>query len=574
MHPRKRRGTRRVLRPHYITSLLPILAQAQLDWKPWPAYHVNSVFIEEKAFYITGGYNNTDSTIANQTFLIDLSKPFDTSNPPYIKLKDAPSLGRVPNTLLQNGQDWFFSGIDIRTTVYNLPSQNVSTWANQGSTKKIDFAAGATTPGTGKFMIPTASDTEVLQFGTEAYVGGYSFIGKEQPNEISISQLYSIAPSQSDQAVFVLAGYFNSANVSSSTLFRFDSSNLKWSKVDTKGDAPTPRQGACMVPAYSGKELVVFGGFPMAPLTNVTDMPGEGLSDIYVLDVANKKWTKGMNGGADRARGGHVCAITRDTLLVWGGKPKASQSPPDLLLAYDLSSDTWRDTFPDKGVGSAPGPESGPSSGSGPGSASSGSKVGAIAGGLGAVVLSAVILFLVYRRRKATTATKDITSLVMNFGRPQTKPLWLLPSPHTSSNQTQTPRADNKFDLQSLPTYTDLIPRSPEAVCRQPQQDEMQAKERLLNEYLRQRQIQLERQQELDRQIEKELAEVQMLRDRQNGTPISPTERDRRGPQYWDTGSQPDLHRGDSFFGPNTDYHGSEPRNPQIYPIDSIQSDS
>ncbi|KFH63664.1 hypothetical protein MVEG_10358 [Podila verticillata NRRL 6337] len=574
MHPRKRRGTRRVLHPHHISSLLPILIHAQSIWKPSPAYHVNSVFIEEKAFYITGGYNNTDSSIANQTFLIDLSKSFNTSDPPYTKLKDAPSLGRVPNTLLQNGQDWFFSGIDIRATVYNLPSQTFSTWANQGSTKKIDFASGATTPVTGKFMIPTASDTDILQFGTEAYVGGYSFSGKTQPNEISTSRLYSIAPSQSDQAVFVLAGYFDSTNTSSSALFRFNSSNSTWTLVVTGGDAPTPRQGACMVPAYNGKELVVFGGFPVASLNNVTDMPGDGFSDIYVLDVANKKWTKGKSGGTDRARGGHVCAVTRDTLLIWGGKPNASQSPPDLLLAYDLSSNTWRDTFPDKGVGFAPGSESGASSVSGPGSAPSGSKAGAIAGGFGAVVLSVVIMFLVYRRRKAKATTKDSTSPAMNFGRPQIKPLWLLPSPHTPSNQTQAPKDDFKFDLQSFPTYTDLNPRSPEAVHRQPQQDEMQAKEHILNEYLRQRQIQLERQQELDRQIEKELAEVQMLRDRQNGTPTSPIERDKRAPQYWSAGSQPDLHKGNSFFGPSTDYHGSEPRNPQLYPSDSIHSDS
>ncbi|KAG0091805.1 hypothetical protein BGZ92_011654 [Podila epicladia] len=515
-------------------------------WKPAPAYHASSVFVEGQALYVNGGYNINDSTVAIQTFSIDLSVSFNVSSPPYTKLRDAPHLGRAMNTLLKDGEGWYFRADDGKAFIYNLPTQTVTDAGTHNLIKNGTFTTIATVPGKGDIIFPTDVATLTLRL-----VDSYLRQDFLQPSELSRSRLFALAPSNSAKAVFALAGFLDESNRSSSALLRFDAANSTWSNVDLKEGAPSSRQGACMVPAHNGTKLVVFGGFPSTIITNITNMPGNSLSDIYVLDAATLTWTKGPDGGEGRARSSHNCAISGDSFLTWGGISTAVTPPTEMVSVYNLKSNTWQDKFsPDLELDT--------------GSTSSESNAGTIAGGIGAAVFLALSVFLIYRRRKTTKASN--ASRVMHFGRPQTKELWLRSSPHSiCANQPHDPGVDAKLDY--VPSYADLALRNPEAVYRHPQEDEMQAKERVLDEYRRRREIQLEQQRELDRQIEKEMAEVQMLREKQNGTPKSTGERERRGPQYWNVGSQADLHRSGSLFGASTDYHGSEPRNPQAIDV-------
>ncbi|KAG0015046.1 hypothetical protein BGZ81_000124 [Podila clonocystis] len=317
------------------------------------------------------------------------------------------------------------------------------------------FTSMALVPGKGDIIFPTDVETLTLELKNQ-----YLRRSIPQPVELSRSRLYALAPSNSAQAVFALTGYFDVPNSSSTALIRFDAANASWATVELKEGAPSPRQGACMVPAHNGTKLVVYGGFPATTITNITNMPGDSLSDIYILDSASLTWTRGEDGGQMRARSSHACAVSGNSLVIWGGVSGAANAPPgEMLSVYDLKSHRWQEKFTvsDQNLDS------------GPGSTSSGSNVGTITGGV-----------------------------------------------------------NTKLDY--VPLYEDFVLRSPEAVYRHPQEDEMQAKERVLDEYRRRREIQLEQQRELDRQIEKELAEVKVLREKQSGTPKSTGERDRRGP--------------------------------------------
>ncbi|KAF9285558.1 hypothetical protein BGZ74_001455 [Mortierella antarctica] len=484
MAPGRRSRAIHLPHPLILSLILPVLTHTQSPppWKPAPAYHASSVFVQGQAFYVNGGYNINDSTVAIQTFSIDLSASFNVSSPPYTKLGDAPHFGRAMNTLLKDGQGWYFRANGGKASIYNLQTQTVSDAGTHNLIENATFTTIATVPGKGDIIFPTEVTTLTLRL-----VGNYLRADILQPSELSRSRLYALAPSNSAQAVFALAGFLDESNRSSSALLRFDAANSTWSNVELKEGAPSSRQGACMVPAHNGTKLVVFGGFPATTITNITNMPGDSLSDIYVLDAANLTWTKGQDGGEGRARSSHACAISGDSFIAWGGISTAGTPPAQILSVYDLKSNTWQDKFaPDPKLDS--------------GSTSSGSNVGTIAGGIGAAVLLVA-------------------------------------------------RVDAKRDY--VPSCGDLALRSPEAVYRHPQEDEMQAKERVLDEYRRRREVQLEQQRELDRQIEKELAEVQMLREKQSGTPKSAEEREMRGPQYWDIGSQVDLHRG-SYFGAST----------------------
>ncbi|KAG0375196.1 hypothetical protein BGX24_009430, partial [Mortierella sp. AD032] len=82
------------------------------------------------------------------------------------------------------------------------------------------------------------------------------------------------------------------------------------------GDHPTARYSHCMVEAYDGAKMILFGGYE----------GGNPLDDIYILDVESMKWTKGTPGGPTVARGGASCAVTNDLFVAWGGASRTSTS--------------------------------------------------------------------------------------------------------------------------------------------------------------------------------------------------------------------------------------------------------
>lgn len=551
-----------ILSLHYAIFIV----HAQTSWLPTPSYQANSVFIEGKAFYIQAGLSNTQSKAVQQIFSIDLSKPFNTSSPPYTQMSGGPNVGRIPNTLARNGSDWFFRVSNVAAYIYTLDTgfpSNKMLYSPEDFFS--NFSAAATAPGTGDIIIPSMDNTHILRFIN----GEYVYLNTKQPTKLSAKLLFSIAASNSAQAVFVFGGFDMLTNSSSSTLFRYEPVTSTWSQVELmKGDIPLPRQGACMVPAHNGTKLVLFGGYTATSLSNVLTPIGTSLSDVYVLEVATLTWSKGADGGLERARSNHVCAVSGDSLVVWGGISKAMKTPPvDIVLVYDFSSKTWQDSFTASGSSDTGGPT--PKTGSDNSGSSSGSPASTIAGGVTAVVVClAAILILVYRKRWARK--KEDPSQIILLGNLQTKEEWKRPSPHEAACNTHLPISVSASDTKLDDIHGTL--RSPEGNLRHPQGDEVQAQEQLIIEYRLRREIQLEQQRELDLQIERHLAEVQSMKDQQGIASRSHVS-DRRGPQYWSTGSQED--KSGSFFGPlATGNHESEPRSPQKYHSGSISCGS
>ncbi|KAG0358251.1 Leucine-zipper-like transcriptional regulator 1, partial [Mortierella sp. AD032] len=107
------------------------------------------------------------------------------------------------------------------------------------------------------------------------------------------------------------------------------------------GDRPTGRYDHCMVEAYNGTKMILFGGYE----------GGSHLNDIYILDVESMKWTKGTPAGPTVARGGASCAVTNDLFVAWGGATKSSATQMlttvirNVTIIYNLKTNQWQDTY-------------------------------------------------------------------------------------------------------------------------------------------------------------------------------------------------------------------------------------
>ncbi|KAF9551855.1 hypothetical protein EC957_004178 [Mortierella hygrophila] len=161
--------------------------------------------------------------------------------------------------------------------------------------------------------------------------------------------------------------------------------------ITDKGDVPPPCYGHCMVEAYGGSKIILFGG--------VTDQNPTS-ADIFIFDVANLTWTQGQTGDSTVGRAYAACAVTNDMFIAWGGATQLDnvfsvvKTP---MIVYNLKTNgngAWQKNFsPDSVVAS--------------------SHVGSIVGGVlgGFALISGVVLgFVVYHRRKRAGAGKDSLS--------------------------------------------------------------------------------------------------------------------------------------------------------------------
>ncbi|KAF9909447.1 hypothetical protein EC991_008586 [Linnemannia zychae] len=181
-------------------------------------------------------------------------------------------------------------------------------------------------------------------------------------------------------------GGLNSENIIQRVMWEYIPVTEVYTTVPDKGDMPAARYGHCMVEAYGGTKVIVFGGVTVQGTS----------SEIFMLDVATLTWTQLTTGPPSAARAYAACAVTNDMFVAWGGATYANKNFTVVdtpTIVYNLKTNgigAWQTTYsPDKILDN--------------GSTNSTSvPVGAIIGGsVGALLLIiAVAGFLVYRRKQ------------------------------------------------------------------------------------------------------------------------------------------------------------------------------
>ncbi|KAG0263247.1 hypothetical protein BG011_009082 [Mortierella polycephala] len=123
-----------------------------------------------------------------------------------------------------------------------------------------------------------------------------------------------------------------------SKLFEFDpngKANDGWSDVTTTGDQPGSVFAHCMVPAYKGTKMVLFGGRRRI---------GQSSGSIYILDLETLSWKRGADVDPSQARYSMTCTAAGDSFVVFGGSSDTN-SPKDDMLIYNLKTNQWTDQF-------------------------------------------------------------------------------------------------------------------------------------------------------------------------------------------------------------------------------------
>ncbi|KAF9125743.1 hypothetical protein BGW39_007193 [Mortierella sp. 14UC] len=116
------------------------------------------------------------------------------------------------------------------------------------------------------------------------------------------------------------------------TMWEFQPITKNWTKLTMHGDGPAILSDSCMISAFGGQKLLLFGGANSANATT---------GDIFIFDTATYTWTKMVT--SESPRGGMACASAADYMVVWGGyNDRTKLLPLGEFLFYNIKTDKWK----------------------------------------------------------------------------------------------------------------------------------------------------------------------------------------------------------------------------------------
>ncbi|KAG0293161.1 hypothetical protein BGZ96_003218 [Linnemannia gamsii] len=402
------------------TTILSTFASAQV---PAGVTCMAYASLDEKTFYIQGGtgFQNNTRYQASSFIALDLTvTTWSTASPPWLS---PPILDSVAPTSschsmavagdrgnlfvwdpYQKGPWWTYNIVLKYWSNYTIP---LNITQQPGIRNGVDM-------NTGNVFIPAGSDN-----GSEMIMNtpGLSAV------PVTVIPI-SIMPVPVVQESFVWSTYRNTflhyggrsmdGKTANPRLNEF-SSTIGWAPVTTSGTSPGDVSGHCMVQAYGGTKMIVFGG---------AGLDGIAKGDIYFLDVPSHVWAVGRAADATQARTNMACSVSGDSFIAWGGE-SASGIKDATPIVFDMKNNVWTTQFNRVITATAtsgpyftsapfiPGTPPPPSSTSNNPTtspqSSSKANIGLIGGGIAGlvVVTAAVVGFIFYRRRCKQARTSD-----------------------------------------------------------------------------------------------------------------------------------------------------------------------
>jgi len=293
--------------------------QAQ-SFRPVPDSGRCSGFTEGQGLYIAGGHGAVLNFTA-QTFMLDLSVSWNTSDPVFKKIPDGPMMVGMTCTMTNNGEDLFVLSQGTGY-IYNVKSGSWGVFQNNMFPDADVAATIATDPATGFMYIPRS---------------GEDFSGKEVLLAVDL-RTKTVNSIHFPAMLFDIDGIVAwSAHLKSMLVFpdgispyTFTPSEISkptkgWGDLDTQ-DTKKIVEWDCVAPAYGGSKMVLLG---RNYFTN------NGV--IYILDVVKRTW-KGAP--ATGFLGAGACAVTGDQFIMWGGDDKHDKQSNETRV-FNLKTEKW-----------------------------------------------------------------------------------------------------------------------------------------------------------------------------------------------------------------------------------------
>ncbi|KAG0038754.1 hypothetical protein BGZ83_003001, partial [Gryganskiella cystojenkinii] len=287
--------------------VLAISAQIAFAASPPPNSGPGWAVLDEKTLYVQGG------PFASM-FALDLTQNFTDTNPPWTTLATGPQPNCPPTLVLTSNKTKlvFFDCYPHDTTIYtyDIATDQWQTGINANAKTLSIYVPPVTDPEAN--MVYGANgygfydDFNLTMMVFNATAGTTSFI--KTPSIPSTLESAATTWSTFRKSMLVYGGMLNKSTTNAvSTFYEYVPATNKLTNVVATGTDPGKISSACMVPAYNGTKIVVFGG---------DDSANKAQGQICILDLTTMIWLRGNPTPSVKSR--MACAAAGDNFLAWG----------------------------------------------------------------------------------------------------------------------------------------------------------------------------------------------------------------------------------------------------------------
>ncbi|KAG0349465.1 hypothetical protein BG004_005816 [Podila humilis] len=342
--------------------------------------------------YILGGSANKNNI--GQFFSLDLTVPWNATHPSWQQLADGPVQSVFPAVFSGDGKTMaaFHTGGSTFSFRYNVATNSWKQSSVIASNTDFQGVGAVADPNTGLVYLP-GSYTDPSRNSMNIYnLESDTMVQVALPPASTIfpnRAYYSGVWSQKRMSAIFFGGYNSTLKLlpdGYNMVTEFIPAAGTWANLlHDNSEVHCQHTNGEVSIDDDGSLVIVYGG---RPYNNVYS------GEVFILDTVAKSWRQGTPGPV---RIYTTCTIAGDQLLIWGGEDQSTAAPSNIFI-YNIATNTWVTQYTPPASYLAPKPT--PSLES---SGSSSPNAGIIAGGVvGALaVICALVLFLVFRRRRA-----------------------------------------------------------------------------------------------------------------------------------------------------------------------------
>ncbi|KAG0280620.1 hypothetical protein BGZ96_001504 [Linnemannia gamsii] len=411
--------------------------------------------VDENTLYIQGGANVLNpSLLYSQFFSLDLSRSWNTSNPPWVEV----TATGIPARLKTAFHSMSLSKDSRTLTFWDMHTSPPYSVNYHLDTKKWEtlpappieepfvgkFCKAATDPTTDHVYIPGGFGTSLLAYDPSSKAS--STVPMPPGGSSMTWSMYTFAWNDVRRSFLYFGGYESPAQ---SYFYEYTPAAVTpWTALDSYGPVPPQVADSCMVSAYNGAKMIVFGGRSSGQVSGM----------LYILDVATMTWTQGPS---SQPRMAAACSVSGDNFVVWGGV-SWDNTPARVLSTltpdvYNMYTAQWTTNFiakkdtpprptttqpPESGTGTGTGRQGGGDEGfgrtvtgtggfktvtgvpgvggpdTGPGTSKSSNAAiigGALGGGVVIIAIAGVLVVFWRRKRKSSQRRKSLPKEFWNI---------------------------------------------------------------------------------------------------------------------------------------------------------------
>ncbi|KAF9920384.1 hypothetical protein FBU30_009793 [Linnemannia zychae] len=331
---------------HSVTFLILLTWRVSAQ-APDPVSSMAYTTVDENTLYIQGGQHETATGVFkfNAFWSLDLTRKWDASAPlwsayPYGGVKPTDLTTSFHTMVYSSTFQLFYFWNPLKSIAINYYVANKTWEVLAGTPGRVVFETDGYTA-----AMDSTNNRLYIPGGAGTNMFGYDFsVQRQSLNPMPMMSTigwngYTFVWSEVRKSYLLWGG---NGPPATSYFYEFRPENGNpWVTLNTTGTVPRQLSQSCMVSAYNGTIMLLFGG-------HSTDLTYFSKS-LYILDIKSMTWSQVPDRQNADSRSAMACSVSGDNFIAWGGFNGVTGglkvTAPGAPIIYNLFTKSWTTSY-------------------------------------------------------------------------------------------------------------------------------------------------------------------------------------------------------------------------------------